>query len=162
MASLTCGATRARWWEARGRVVYPRATHLLLLADAGGSHGDRPRLWKEQLQPQLSDRLGVTVTVCHDPTGCSKWNPIAHRLFSQISLTWASKPVCTFDTILGCLRDTTTTTGLKVTAQLLEGIYQTGKKVADAVMKTLNVEHHAVCPQWNDTIRPRVHGAVAT
>lgn len=152
----------ARWWEDRGRLVYPQATHLLILAAAGGSNGYRPRLWKEQRQSQLSDRLGVTVTVGHYPTGCSKWNPIEHRLFSQISINWAGKPLRTFDTLRGYLRDTTTTTGLKVTAQLLEGIYQTGKKVADAVMKTLNVEPHAVCPQWNYTIRPRVNGALAT
>jgi hypothetical protein len=142
-------AAIAPWWEERGRVAYPHATQLLILADAGGSNGYRPRLWKAQLQSQLSDRLGLTVTVCHDPTGCSKWHPIEHRLFSQISLNWAGKPLRTFDTMLGYLRDTTTTTGLQVTAQLLAGLYQTGKKVADAVMKTLNVEQHAVCPHWN-------------
>jgi hypothetical protein len=68
----------------------------------------------------------------------------------------------TFDTMLGYLRDTTTMTGLQVTARLLAGIYQTGKKVTDAVMKTLNVEHHAICPPWNYTIRPRVKSALAT
>jgi hypothetical protein len=134
----------------------------LILADAGGSNGCRPRLWKAQLQSQLSDRLGLSVTVCHYPTGCSKWNPIAHRLFSQISLNWAGKPLRTFDTMLGYLRDTTTTTGLQVTARLLAGVYQTGIKVTDAVMKTLYVEHHAICPSWNYTIRPRVKGTLAT
>jgi Rhodopirellula transposase DDE domain len=152
----------APWWEERGRVAYPHATHLLILADAGGRHGYRPRLWKAQLQSQLSDRLGLTVTVCHDPTGGSKWHPIEHRLCSQISLNWAGKPLRTFDTMLGSLRDTTTTTGLQVTAPLLEGLYQTGKKVADAVMKTLHMEPHAVCPHWHSTIRPRVDGPLLT
>ena len=152
----------ARWWEHHGCLAYPQATHLLILADAGGSNGCRPRLWKAQLQSHLSDRFGVTVTVCHDPTGCSKWNPIEHRLFSQISLNWAGQPLRSFETMLGYLRDTTTTTGLTVTAQLLEGIYQTGKKIADTMMKRLHVTHHAVCPQWNYTIHPRVEGALAT
>jgi len=76
----------ARWWAERGRTLFPQADQLLILADAGGSNGCRPRLWKQQVQEQLSDRLGLTVTVCHYPTGCSKWNPIEHRLFSQISL----------------------------------------------------------------------------
>ena len=142
-------AAIAPWGEERGRVAYPHATQLLILADAGGSNGYRPRLCKAQLHSQLSDRLGVTVTVCHDPTGCSKWHPMEHRLFSQSSLNWAGKPLRTFDTMLGYLRDTTTTTGLQVTAQWLAGLYQTGKKVADAVMKTLHVEQHAVCPHWN-------------
>ena len=150
----------ARWWETRGRLAYPAATPLLILADAGGSNGCRPRLWKAQLQNQLSDRLSLRVTVCHYPTGCSKWNPIEHRLFSQISLNWAGQPLRTFETMLGYLRDTTTTTGLRVIASLLEGVYQTGKRITDAVMKTLQVEQHVVCPPWNYTIRPRVHGAL--
>ena len=143
-------------------MAYPHASHLLLLADAGGSNGYRPRRWKAQLQSQLSDRLGLLVTVCHDPTGGSQWNPIAHRLCRQLSLNWAGKPLRTFDTMLGYRRDTTTTTGLHVTAQVLDGLYQTGKKVADAVMKALHVEPHAVCPQWNYTIRPRVDGSLQT
>jgi hypothetical protein len=55
----------------------------------------------------------------------------------------------TFETRLGELRDTTTTTGLTVTARLLDGIYHTGKKIADTVMQMLHVTHHAVCPPWN-------------
>jgi Rhodopirellula transposase DDE domain len=150
-----------QWWQDHGRVVYPRGTALLILADGGGSNGCRSRMWKAQLQSQLSDRLGLRVTVCHYPTGCSKWNPIEHRLFSQISLNWAGQPLRTVETILGYICDTTTTTGLRVTARLLAGVYQTGKRVADAVMNTLQVEHHAVCPQWNYTIHPRGDAAPA-
>jgi hypothetical protein len=150
-----------QWWEDRGRVVYPRGPALLILADGGGSHGCRSRVWKAQLQSQLSDRLGLRVTVCHDPTGGSKWNPIAHRLFSQISLNWAGQPLRTVETMLGYLRNTTTTTGLRVTARSLAGVYQTGKRVADDVMNTLQVDHHAVCPQWHYTIHPRWDDAPA-
>jgi Rhodopirellula transposase DDE domain len=42
------------------------------LADGGGSNGYRSRTWKQQIQKQLSDALGLTVTVCHYPPGCSK------------------------------------------------------------------------------------------
>jgi hypothetical protein len=150
-----------QWWEDRGHVVYPQGTALLILADGGGSNGCRAQVWKAELQSQLSDRLGLRVTVCHYPTGCSKWNPIEHRLFSQISLNWAGQPLRTVETMLGYLRNTTTTTGLRVTARILAGVYQTGKRVADAVMNTLQVEHHAVCPQWNYTIHPRWNDAPA-
>jgi hypothetical protein len=149
------------WWEDRGHVVYPQGTALLILADGGGSHGCRSRVWKAQLQNQLSDRLGLRVTGCHYPTGGAKWNPSEHRLFSQISLTWAGQPLRTVETMLGYLRHTTTTTGLRVTAHILAGVYQTGKRVADAVMNTLQVEPHAVCPQWNYTIHPRWDDAPA-
>jgi len=114
----------ARWWETEGAAAYPKADRLLILADAGGSNGARPRLWKKQLQKHLADRLGLTVTVCHYPTGCSKYNPIEHRLFSYISINWAGKPLRTFDTVLNFIRDTTTTTGLKVKAFLASFISQ--------------------------------------
>jgi hypothetical protein len=145
----------AAWWQNEGRVVSPQAAQLLILADAGGSNGYRPRLWKQQLQEQLGDRLGLTVTVCHYPTGCSKWNPIEHRLFSHISINWAGKPLRTLDTMLAYIRGTTTITGLTVKAFLLEGDYETGQSVSDAKMERLNLERHAVCPNWNYTIRPR-------
>jgi hypothetical protein len=145
----------AAWWQNEGRVIAPQAAQLLILADAGGSNGYRPRLWKQQLQGQLCDRLGLTVTVCHYPTGCSKWNPIEHRLFSHISINWAGKPLRTLDTMLAYIRGTTTITGLTVKAFLLEGDYETGQSVSDAEMERLNLERHAVCPNWNYTIRPR-------
>jgi len=89
------------WWQAQG---YPsfRANQLLIVADGGGSNGCR--LWKPQLQEHLCDGLGLTVTVCHYPTGCSKWNPIEHRLFAPISLTWAGYPLRTWETMLTYLR----------------------------------------------------------
>jgi len=145
-----------RWWQDHGHPAYPQATRLLILADAGGSNGYRPRLWKEQLQSHLSDVVGLSLTVCHYPTGCSKWNPIEHRLFSQISLNWVGQPLRSFETMLGLIRGTTTQTGLTVSAHLLEGLFETGKKVSDTVMKTLHMTRHAICPQWNYTIRPRL------
>ena len=56
---------------------------LLIEADSGGSNSARSRVWKQQLQVQIADALGLTITVCHYPTGTSKWNPIEHRLFSR-------------------------------------------------------------------------------
>ncbi len=68
------------------------------------------------LQEQWCDGLGLTVTVCHDPTGCSKWNPVAHQRFGPISLNGAGQPLRPWETRLGYLRGPTTTTGLQVRA----------------------------------------------
>jgi hypothetical protein len=149
------------WWREEGQAAYPDATHLLVLADSGGSNGCQPRAWKAQIQEELADALGLTVTVCHYPTGCSKWNPIEHRLFSQISLNWAGQPLRTFARMLGLIRGTTTTTGLTVRAARLPGDYPKGEKVSHAEMKRLHLERHAVCPRWNYTLHPRP-GAVST
>ena len=77
------------WWVREGRRRYPAADHLLVLADNGGSNGSRVRAWKHALQTKLCDRFGFAVTVCHYPPGASKWNPIEHRMFSEISKNWA-------------------------------------------------------------------------
>jgi hypothetical protein len=71
---------------------FPGATQLLIEADAGGSNSYRSRVWKRDLQEKVADAFGLTVTVCHYPTGTSKWNPIEHRLFSEISKTWGRLP----------------------------------------------------------------------
>ena len=147
--------TISAWWQTNGQPVVPGAEHLLLLADAGGSNGCQIRAWKERLQVQICDRFGLTVTVCHYPTGCSKWNPIEHRLFSQISCNWAGVPLRTWDTVLALIRGTQTATGLVVQAILNPNDYPTGQKVSDAEMAALHIEHHPICPTWNYTIRPR-------
>ena len=116
----------------------------------------------QQLQAQLSDQLGLTVTVCHYPTGCSKWNPIEHRLFSHISLNWAGEPLRTWEGMLAHIRGTKTSSGLEVSAFLQDGEYKTGLSVSDAEMKALNLKRHAVCPNWNYTIRPRTTGDLDT
>jgi hypothetical protein len=145
-----------RWWTTEGQVLYPSADKLLILADAGGSNGCCPRLWKQQLQELLADRMGLEVTVCHYPTGASKWNPIEHRLFGPISINWAGKPLRTFEFMLACIRGTATDTGLQVNAFLVEEIYQKGIQVTKATMETLQIHLHEVCPRWNYTIKPRL------
>jgi hypothetical protein len=145
-----------RWWQEIGRNLYPNTNKILILADAGGSNGCRPRLWKQQLQELLADQLGLEVTVCHYPTGASKWNPIEHRLFGPISLNWTGKPLKTFEFMLACMRGTNTDTGLQVEAFLVEKVYEKGIKVAKELMMTLSIVWHEVCPRWNYTIKPHL------
>lgn len=56
--------------------------------------------------------------MAHYPAGNSKYNPVERRLFSQITKNWAAEPLTDYDKILGLIRNTTTTTGLKVRAYL--------------------------------------------
>lgn len=149
----------SHWWQQVGCQRFPHAPELLILADGGGSNGYRSRRWKQQLQLKLVDPFDLSVTVCHYPTGASKWNPIEHRLFSQISNTWAGIPLTSFDLMLECIRATTTTTGLSVQATLVEKDYQKGLKVSDEQMDKLALQRHDTCPQWNYTIRPRKSGS---
>jgi hypothetical protein len=94
-------ANLAHWVGGEMRERYPTATQLLIEADGGGSNSARSRVWKYRLQTQIADPYGLTLTVCHYPPGASKWNPIEHRLFSEISKTWAGCPLRSFEVMLG-------------------------------------------------------------
>ena len=143
------------WWEHLGARRYPGATSLTITADCGGSHGNRTRLWKTELQ-RLADQTGLQVTLCHFPPGTSKWNKIEHRLFSFISQNWRGKPLLSHQVIVNLIGATTTRTGLEVYARLDEGVYPKDVKVTDAQLAAVNLAGHKFHPQWNYTINPRV------
>ena len=142
------------WWLTEGRERHHNATQLAILADGGGSNAANSRLWKYALQKRLCNRLGLTVTVAHYPPGASKWNPIEHRLFSEISKNWAGCPLDSYETILKRIQTTSTTTGLRVQAHFVEKVYEKGIKVTDAQMRELDMTKDPLLPKWNYTLRP--------
>jgi hypothetical protein len=144
----------SRWWREDGRAAYPAAKRLLILADGGGTNGLRSRVWRVNLQREMCDRFGLAMTVCHYPPGCSKWNPIERRLFSQISINWSGVPLRSLSVMLGYIRGTTTRTGLRVSARLDESHYERGQKIGKDEMDRLRLSQHEVCPRWNYTISP--------
>jgi hypothetical protein len=131
---------------------------VLIEADSGGSNSARSRVWTRCLQERVADQFGLTVTVWHDPPGASQWNPLDHRLFSEISTTWAGWPLRSFATGVGYSQETRTQTGLQGTAHRVPTTSRTGGKVPQAGMATLAIQPHDVCPQWNHTIHPRPVG----
>ena len=141
-----------KWWRTEGRRRYPEAGTLQILADGGGSNSCTARAWKFNLQHRLCNRHGLQVTVAHYPPATSKWNPIEHRLFSEISKNWAGRPLDSYETILKYLRTTSTSTGLRVRAQLVRKIYKTGVKITDAQMQELRITPNNIMPKWNYTI----------
>ena len=144
----------SRWWIREGCLRYRSARHLLILADTGGSNSATRGAWKDQLQLHLCDRLGLTVTVAHYPTGASKYNPIERRLFSQISRNWAAEPLTDYKKVLRLIRGTTTTTGLKVRAYLDTKEYPLKVKPSAQRLSQLRITRHAILPKWNYTISP--------
>jgi hypothetical protein len=143
-----------KWWRSEGQQRYADAESLSILADGGGSNGSRCRAWKVELQRRLCDRHGLSVTVAHYPTGASKWNPIEHRFFSELSKNWAGRPLDSHETILKYARTTKTSAGLCVRAHLVRRRYEKGIKVTDAQMQELVITKDEALPTWNYTIDP--------
>lgn len=146
----------ALWWKREGLPRYPRSRELLILADSGGSNGYRSRAWKTELHSQLCNPFHLTVTVAHYPAGTSKWNPIEHRLFSEISKNWAAEPLDSYPKILNLLRGTATQTGLSVRAYLDRAHYPTGNTPAPQLFRSLPLSRPDMLSAWNYTIAPKL------
>ena len=142
-----------RWWQTMGIERYPRATRLMVTADAGGSNGYRNKLWKVELA-KLASETGLAITVCHYPPGTSKWNKVEHRLFSFISINWRGRPLTSYRTIVELAAATTTRTGLKVQAEWDDGVYQKGIKITDKALAALPITRSEWHGEWNYTVAP--------
>jgi len=116
--------TLRRWWSHMGIRVYPRATDLLVTADAGGSNSSRSRSWKVALQG-LADELRLRITVCHFPPGTSKWNKIEHRMSCHITENWRGRPLVSRAVVVNLIGNTRTKTGLRINAELDTNTYNT-------------------------------------
>jgi transposase len=141
------------WWENLGKRRYPDAQELTITADSGGSNSYRTRLWKVELQ-KLADTTGLRIAVCHFPPGTSKWNKIEHRLFSFITINWRGKPLISHEVIINLIAGTTTSTGLKVYAQLDDRPYPKGVEVSDQELAAVDIERDTFHGEWNYVIHP--------
>ncbi|HLQ44414.1 MAG TPA: ISAzo13 family transposase, partial [Planctomycetaceae bacterium] len=123
---LACDAIW-RWWQRLGKRHYEHAPRLLLLCDCGGSNGNRQHLFKEELCYLAAD-LECDIQVAHYPPGCSKYNPIEHRLFPHVTRQLKGLFLKSIDMFRDLARRATTTTGLRVFARTLRGLYEKGKR----------------------------------
>ena len=92
--------------------------------------------------------------MAHYPTGASKWNPIEHRLFSEISKNWAGEPLDSYQKILNFIRTTRTQTGLRVSAYLDRRQYAKGLHPSPEQLQAMRLRPHDPLPRWNYTISP--------
>jgi hypothetical protein len=143
-----------RWWEEMGAQRFPRARHLLITADGGGSNSHRSRLWKVALQ-ELADEIGLKLSVCHFPPGTSKWNKVEHRLFCFITKNWRGKPLVSRQAVVELIGSTTTRQEFTVRAALDTNSYETGIKVSDSELAKVKLTRHDFHGNWNYTIKPR-------
>ena len=142
------GDSLERWWQTQGRHRYPNATRLLLLCDGGGSNSARRYVFKEQVEV-LSARLGLEIRVAHYPPYCSKYNPIEHRLFPHVTRACQGVVFHTIQIVKQLMEKTTTRTGLQVSVDILDKVYETGRKCAKGFKKNMKILFDDFLPQWN-------------
>jgi hypothetical protein len=141
------------WWEVYGASLYKDATKILITADCGGINAYRLHLWKYCLQ-NIVNKIKILVSVCHFPSGISKWNKIEHRLFSFISSNWRGEPLVDYETVVKLISSTKTDTGLEVSCVLDISKYQTGIKLSKTQIESINIIRDNFNGEWNYTIFP--------
>jgi hypothetical protein len=137
-----------RWWRTEGRKRYPHAKRLLLLCDGGGSNSARRYVFKEELQG-LAQRLELEIRVAHYPPYCSKYNPIEHRLFPHVTRACQGVVFHTVQIVKDLMGKTSTSTGLQVTVDILDKVYDTGRKCAKGFKQNMKILFDDFLPQWN-------------
>jgi hypothetical protein len=153
-SAFVCDAI-ALAWTVLFRAMDPNATERLLLCDCGGANAARSLRFKEDLIA-LATRLGVRLRIAHSRPYTSKWNPIEHRLFSQVERAWSGVMLDSPETALRTVEQTRTRTGLSVTARILEATYEIGRTCSDTFrdVKDRFIRHDRVNGQWNYLIDP--------
>ncbi len=69
-----------RWWQKWGRVRYPRARSLLVVAPAGSGKRDPAHLWNTEIH-RLTMQTGLQIDACELPYGLSRWNGFENQFF---------------------------------------------------------------------------------
>lgn len=141
------------WWWEYGIHQYPDAKNILLLCDAGGANSYRHHIFKHRLM-EFARKTGLSIIVCHYPPYCSKWNPIEHRLFSQVHRAMEGVVLTNYKTVKNIIEQTSTKTGLTVVVRLNLKDYRTRVKIDKSEIDQNRISFHPGIPDLNYRIYP--------
>ena len=126
----------------------------MLLCDGGGSNGARRLVFKEQLQ-RVVEVTDLAIQVAHYPPGCSKFNPIDHRLFPHVTRKLHGLFLHSLEMFRDLAKRATTRGGLRVFARCLRGLYEIGQRATASCTAQLRIIYDSVLPDWNYMIVPQ-------
>jgi hypothetical protein len=149
-SEMVCDALR-QWWQAMGRQRYWHASGLLLLCDCGGSNGRRQHIFKQDIK-ELAFELRRDIRIAHYPPGCSKFNPIEHRLFCHVTRSLRGVVLKSLDIAKRFICGTTTQTGLRVTVETTSNIYAKGRKAMQRFLDHQPILFDSFLPDLNYTL----------
>jgi len=141
-------------WKEHLQTQYPKANTIVILCDGGGSNSSSHHIVKQDLM-ELSAKLDINLLVMHYPPYCSKYNPIEHRLFSQITRSWSGAPLLSVKDAQKRAAETTTSTGLIVHVDINTKTYEIQRPIDESYSK--NLKHRIVfqekLPKWNYLVK---------
>lgn len=142
------------FWTQELQYKYPQADTMLILCDGGGANSCLHYIFKYRLV-ELAKSLNMNIIVAHYPAYCSKYNPIEHRLFSQITHTWDGKPLYNVEFAKELTQQTSTKTGLEVKVKINNKIYQNKIPVPQKFKDNIDdfIIFDDLIPKWNYAIK---------
>lgn len=144
-----------RVWNNHLQKQYPDARTLVILCDGGGSNSSSHRIVKQDFM-DLATELNMNLLVLHYPPYCSKYNPIEHRLFSQITRSWSGAPLLSVENAAERARATTTITGLTVHVDINDKTYDIKRPINESYDKMLKqrVVYQEGSSKWTYLVKP--------
>jgi hypothetical protein len=136
------------WWQTHGQPAFPRAKHMLVLCDGGGSNASNRYVFKYHLE-RLATRLGLEIRVAHYPPYCSKYNPIEHRFFPHVTQACQGLLLTSLEVTCRAMAKASTKQGLKTTVHVLPGDYPLKEGYPEDYPKTMKIRFDETLPAWN-------------
>lgn len=104
----------------------------------------------------LVNELDIRLLVVYYPPYCSKFNPIEHRLFSQINRSLSGAPLLSLKDVADRVSLTTTKTGLTVHVHINTDNYDIKRRIDNSFQKRL-AKQVVFAPElgdWNYLTKP--------
>ena len=146
-----------QWWTAEGHAAYPSAPiAVVALRRRRQQQRQRNILFKQDLQA-LANRIGLEIRVAHYPPYTSKYNPIEHRLFPHVTRACQGIIFTSVEQVRQYMAKASTRTGLSVAANIIDNVYEKGRKVIEGFKKTMRILFDNILPRFNYRAVPMPH-----
>ncbi len=103
---------------------------------------------------KLVKEIGIEIRIAHYPPYNSKYNPIEHRLFPHVTRACQGVVFKSVELVKELMEKTRTSKGLRVTVNIIDKVYRTGRKVAADFKKNMTIKFDEFLPKWNYTAVP--------
>jgi hypothetical protein len=115
----------------------------LILCDGGGNRSHH-FIFKEDLH-KTANALGLEIRIAHYPP----YNPIEHRFFPHVTRACEGVVFDSVETVKILISRTTTSKGLTIIVNILDKIYETGRKYAHDFKERMPIVFDKHLLKWN-------------
>ncbi len=126
------------------------AVHTPADTERGQAH-----LFRTDVQRQ-ADAPGMAIRMAHYPPYASKYNPMEHRLFPHLTRVCRGVILHKVGLVAELMRKAKTRTEPSVVVDILDTVYEIGRKVSQAAKDAVNLFRDTVLPRWNYRILPNL------